>query len=694
MNRLKQSLNALPSFSGASNERATRDPISEDRLASITARRALVNNHQLAFASYYKTVAKERTNPTITDTTLSGLAGRGETQLPARWFGQTLIESSQSIEVVETEAEERYRDSLALVGEAHLEYSNLAQACNTTLRQGFLDTLERRLEQFKEFDKLMKDAEKKRSSLEALMAKIEKSKKEKSEYEFDLDQAEWAYGDACESLDRKAEQIENGTGDDVEALKELIDAQLEFATNYASILQSVRNQLPSPVKQQVRSSSRSESPSNAVRSGSPATRSRSSTLQVSAASTRMNRSLSDSSAQNVPSAFSSSILSSLGPGRTRRSTVSSQSDDKDKEKDSKNGSRSGSVLERFALGASKKDKKKKDKNGENVGGTDSTDPTEKEHDHREDAATRSRSNSATTGSPSRFGSSGWGSPSLPTMGSLKKLASPSSQKYGALRDDDSGSNHSGGSADRPTIASLDFGSATSSSGHQRRMTPPPLKRTQTAPPLTIPGRSSSPASPRVLSPLRPVALPRMLSSPIGRTYLAKWAYHPSLADPDELEFDKGDLIVVSKEVNTDWWIGQVVRGRHERGETKGMFPSAYVVLHEAEDSEELGQRNGQTLSASRTSVDSDRDHLHRSETTDEDETSVDEEEFDHGQHPRTGSGPAQPFSYTAANVTRSPPPVPQRSAPGTRKQPPPPPKRTASGNILSTKTSDEVNPFD
>lgn len=53
------------------------------------------------------------------------------------------------------------------------------------------------------------------------------SKKDtRSELEHELDQAEWTYNNACEQLTRKADELEEGTGTVVEALKGVIDAQL------------------------------------------------------------------------------------------------------------------------------------------------------------------------------------------------------------------------------------------------------------------------------------------------------------------------------------------------------------------------------------------------------------------------------------------------------------------------------------
>ncbi|GAA6062940.1 hypothetical protein JCM10212_005953 [Sporobolomyces blumeae] len=678
MNRLKQSLAALPSFSSSNGERPTPPPLDDERLERLSTRREVAQNLHAAFASYHKTLAKERTNPTVEGTLgmgTVGIGGKGETKLPTRWVGEVMVEAAEQLANLEGDGDDEYRTSLQLVGEAHLELGDVSSRLISELGEGYLEVLEKRLDEFKDLEKLAKEADKKRTALESVMAKIEKGKKEKSEYEHDFDQAEWAYGDACESLTRKADQIENGSTQDVEALRHLIDAQLEHASNYTSILQSVRTRLPSPVAY---SSSRSAAKSP--------NRSRSSTLQPPA-STRMNRSLSDSSAQNVN--LANSLLSSLGPGRLRRSTVSSQADDKEKDKETKNRSRSGSVLERFALGSGKKDKSKKSKDakGEN-GGTDSPEADD------EDTSPQSRSRSdSNTSNPSRFTPS---MPSMPNVGSFKMFSSPSGSKYGTLKD-----------SDTPPPRSPDFSSASPNvamTSSSRRIVPPMLKRTQTAPPSSNPS-SPTPSSPRlrVLSPLRPT----FDDSPVGRTALARWAYHPSLADPDELEFDKGDLIRVEKEVSADWYIGKVVEGRHEG--SRGMFPSAYVALQErttASDSreeEETMRDHGWTgfgdddrsIRSASTRTTSTKDAPDDGSSSSEDDVSRLRSETSRAFSPGRSAGPS-----AAANGTRPPPPplpTTRRTGATTPKRqppPPPPPRRTNSGSGPGLPREDEGSPFD
>lgn len=62
--------------------------------------------------------------------------------------------------------------SLAVVGELQLALGESTDTLVTSLREGFIETLETRMEQFREFDQLFKDADKKRNSLESYMGKV------------------------------------------------------------------------------------------------------------------------------------------------------------------------------------------------------------------------------------------------------------------------------------------------------------------------------------------------------------------------------------------------------------------------------------------------------------------------------------------------------------------------------------------
>jgi hypothetical protein len=52
---------------------------------------------------------------------------------------------------------------------------------------------------------------------------------------------------------------------------------------------------------------------------------------------------------------------------------------------------------------------------------------------------------------------------------------------------------------------------------------------------------------------------------------ALWDYNG--ADPDDLRFRQGDIVIVDEEVNKEWFRGRIVGGSMEKG---GLFPANYV----------------------------------------------------------------------------------------------------------------------
>ncbi|GAA5857283.1 hypothetical protein JCM5353_004638, partial [Sporobolomyces roseus] len=228
MNRLKA---ALPTFGSTStnstDSNAQEDcPISRDRVNLIESNQLVVKQIHSSLLPFYKGVAKTRSNPLRQGLDIKLKA---EERFSCEWLGDTLNKCSEDIQAINGH-DTQYSSTLALVGDAHLELGNLTKSYADSLQQGLIATLEEKLEDFKQFEKLLARADKKRNQLQGIMNKLEKgnSKKDtRSELEHELDQAEWTYRDACDQLTRKADELEQqATPSIVEALQGVIDAQL------------------------------------------------------------------------------------------------------------------------------------------------------------------------------------------------------------------------------------------------------------------------------------------------------------------------------------------------------------------------------------------------------------------------------------------------------------------------------------
>jgi hypothetical protein len=112
MNRLKQSLSFGNGSPSAPSERPTAEPLSPEAIESISARRQVLTSISTTFASYHRTLAKERIDPRKTEGALGGIGiGKGESKFPTRWFGQALVEAAEAV-----------RDSEAQQGEFDDQY--------------------------------------------------------------------------------------------------------------------------------------------------------------------------------------------------------------------------------------------------------------------------------------------------------------------------------------------------------------------------------------------------------------------------------------------------------------------------------------------------------------------------------------------------------------------------------------------
>ncbi|GAA5858592.1 hypothetical protein JCM8547_001379 [Rhodosporidiobolus lusitaniae] len=697
MNRLKQSLSSiqapqLPTFGSQpqDEDRPTSAPLPHSRLEQLTARRKLADDLNSTFAVLHKTLSKQRPGPR---------SGGNATAFPSRWVSETMREGAQELEQsagADDKVEGAYCQALSAVSDLHAHLAELSTELTDALANGYLTHLEHRVEDHRQLEKSLKEAEKKRVAFEGVIAKVEKSKKDRSEHEEELDAAEWAYTDACDSLSRKADQADAAVVKDVEALEQLVEDQLAYARKYVEILEECKAVLPS-------SSSLSS------------IRVRSSSVSRTQSATRMSRSQSESSVRStqLPST-SSSIFSSLGPNRSRRSTVSSQVAKEDKDKSdlsaagestsgsnsSKNRSRSGSMLERFALG--------------NKGKKNDTTSTSVAAENGDDPAVLDKASPTAFGAsiPSRFAPSNLSMPAmpgLPTLGSLRKLASPSGGRFVSLGDEPQRDS----STPSPTFSS------SSRPGSSSSNRPPLFKRTQTAPAST----SSSPSntSPRPASPRRAVPpLPSSSNGPVGQTYRAQWAYTPARPraststyassdgenddeDDGELTLEPGDVVRVEKEVNANWWIGRLVTG-----EKSGMFPSAYVVPcadPSSPSSAGAGRRNAsdeerwttftRNDGGSTDDFSSADGHYGRSYgdasgggASTENDSDAEEEEAQHGL---LGSGQGGGGGRTSS---------PYRGGPGSgaplaarRTAPRPPASRSRSTTVVVGGGGDEIDPF-
>ena len=273
------------------------------------------------------------------------------------------------------------------------------------------------------------------------------------------------------------------------------------------------------------------------------------------------------------------------------------------------------MLGRFAPSAIL-DRRKKDKATE----YDDEDNSEADREQHEDSELEGpdEPTAAAASSPSRFTSG------LPTLGSFKNLSIGTNipKNYGSLADD---------------VASPSSLNSTSSSSRRA-----PLKRHQTAPALQTTSSNGQSSSSR-------------------RLVEAKWRFDAS--DSGELTLEKGDVVEVEEEINSEWMTGRIVSTSEDglgksRVGRRGMFPTAFV----AASISTLSSSSYDFSRPSRRSIDQDGDGWSMSAASNTDESANELSEDEAAKEGLRGAG--------------------TRSGTGTpRKAAPPPPARRRTGTI-------------
>ncbi|KAK4699281.1 hypothetical protein P7C70_g6983, partial [Phenoliferia sp. Uapishka_3] len=572
MQRLKgMTLPSLPSLPfSTSTDHSTPPPLSEDRFSQLTLRKSTLSSLLTAFSSFHKTASKQRSNP----------HGGGQDAIPLHWLAEEFRIAGEQLR--DDRSASGYGRALSKVGTAHQELAELTTTYIDSLSH-YKDQLEQRVSDYKEFDKRYKDAEKARSTLESIIIKAEKSKKGRSEFEDDIEQAELSYQDECELVERKADALDAGMEKESKALQDLLDAELGKPL-FLSLISSIRPHelfnaaflfVPQSFVRTLLHHHTSSPPAHptlsllpsALRMTKPsAPHTRATSLAVPKVATRMSRSYSDSSVmQEVASSAASNTGPRSGSGLRRTTITSSFSDSREKEKSDGSGngsgketpksrSRSGSMLSRFTGGGKKEKEKEKEKKAR---GRESSAAASRGSDEEEELADdpndlEADNDSYRSASPPPNFSSNLSMPTMPTLNSLKKLGS-ASPKYNSLDDDYSSS---------PLNTS--YSSPPSSSSHSK----------------TLRGSASSPTI-RQPSFIRTQTAPTMRPRPSSiDTFIAKWAFKGDPTDSSELPLEKNDVVRVERHVNAEWWIGTIIEGAG-RGR-KGMFPAAFVVPVEVE----------------------------------------------------------------------------------------------------------------
>ncbi|KAH7030339.1 hypothetical protein BKA57DRAFT_478390 [Linnemannia elongata] len=132
-----------------------------------------------------------------------------------------------------------YRDALHQMGDAHQSIGAAQGELISRLGSSYIECLERAQAQMKEYHAMQKKLHSRRLDYDAKLAKVQKAKKEKPEWEEEMQAAKAKYEETRECVLGIMSAISESQDENVISLKAYYDAQLAYARRMVEILEAV-----------------------------------------------------------------------------------------------------------------------------------------------------------------------------------------------------------------------------------------------------------------------------------------------------------------------------------------------------------------------------------------------------------------------------------------------------------------------
>ncbi|KAF9422635.1 hypothetical protein BGZ94_008532, partial [Podila epigama] len=154
--------------------------------------------------------------------------------LPIEAFGMSM--SAQSYNMREGST---YRQALLRMGDAHQNMGIAQTDLIARFSNSYIECLTKAQAQMKEYQALQKKLQSRRLDYNAKLAKVQKAKKEKPEWEEEMQSAKAKYEDTRECVLNIMAAIQESQDEDVNSLKQYYEAQLWYARRVVEILESI-----------------------------------------------------------------------------------------------------------------------------------------------------------------------------------------------------------------------------------------------------------------------------------------------------------------------------------------------------------------------------------------------------------------------------------------------------------------------
>ncbi|KAL0090018.1 hypothetical protein J3Q64DRAFT_1879139 [Phycomyces blakesleeanus] len=134
-------------------------------------------------------------------------------------------------------------------GQATTLVAHLQEEFALSMKEVYIATLQRGQIEYKEYSALRKKLESRRLDYDAKLGRLQKSKKEKPEWEQEMQASKMKYEETEYDLIQKMVALQEFEEEHSEALSMLLDAQIEFFNNAIDRLSSVRSNWPQSTRE-------------------------------------------------------------------------------------------------------------------------------------------------------------------------------------------------------------------------------------------------------------------------------------------------------------------------------------------------------------------------------------------------------------------------------------------------------------
>ncbi|CAO3599156.1 unnamed protein product [Absidia cylindrospora] len=136
--------------------------------------------------------------------------------------------------------------ALINLGQTEARIALLQEDFANIVKGGYIDVLEQGSQHYKDYNALKKKLESRRLDYDAKLSRLQKSKKEKPEWEQEMQSAKMKYEESEYDIIQKMVSLQEYENDHCMALSQLMEAQFNYHQQAADMINELRNHMPSP----------------------------------------------------------------------------------------------------------------------------------------------------------------------------------------------------------------------------------------------------------------------------------------------------------------------------------------------------------------------------------------------------------------------------------------------------------------